>query len=124
MSNCIVVSEGKDVPYSGDITFHFDKPTGKRVKAIRLPTSAEFKKRLYGSPVNVVVEGAGHGATAFADFNFNTTNLTGVVVACGGSGYDENTKAYVYSRSTRRRSRTARRRLPSRATSLLQTVRR
>lgn len=98
-AQCISVSEGKESPGNSDITFHFDKPTGKRVKAIHLPTSAEFKKRLYGSPVNVVVEGAGHGATAFADFNFNTTNLTGVVVACGGSGYDENTKAYVYAPS-------------------------
>lgn len=91
-------NDGK-TPNTSGVTFHFDKPTGKRVKAIRLPTSDEFKKRIYGSPVNVVVEGAGYGATAFADFNFLTTNLTGIVVACGGCGYDENTKAYIYAPS-------------------------
>ena len=98
-SNCIIIQSGQSVPYVSEIPFHFDKPTGKRIKAIHLPTTEEFKKRIYGAPANVLIEGAGYGATAFADFDFDTAKLTGVVVTSGGCDYDVNTKAYVYAPS-------------------------
>lgn len=82
----------------------FEAPSGKRIASISLPTNdSAFAAATYKAPARIVFEGAGWGASAYADFDTTTKRLTGVVIASGGCAWDASTRVYVESpdRSTR-----------------------
>ena len=79
-----------------ELNFTFLKPEGLGVTEITLPTDATFTALNYYAPVQIDIEGPGHGATAYADVDYATHKLA-VKLTSTGCGYDETTKVYVYS---------------------------
>lgn len=71
----------------------FSAPSGRGIASITLPDSVKSLK--YKGPVPILIEGNGYGATAFADFDYETMNITTAVVLTAGCDYDESTKVYV-----------------------------
>ena len=69
----------------------FDAPTGKGLASITLPTIPS--SAVYMGPVPLFIEGAGHGAVAYADYDFDAKTFTPVILA-PGCDYDETTKVY------------------------------
>ena len=84
--------------------FQFEAPTGKKVATITLPTSDQaFAAAVYKAPARIVFEGAGWGASAYAEYDRSSKRLTGVRILSGGCDHDATTRVYVESpdRSTR-----------------------
>jgi len=76
-------------------------PTGKSVKAISLPTDAEFVSTRYNVPPKVQINGTGHAATAIADLDDVTGVVKGIIVTCPGYGYDDSTTVTIDSWNSR-----------------------
>lgn len=76
-------------------------PTGKIVSSIALPSDESFEAEqgLYIAPPRVKISGSGTGAAAVALYDWKTRRVTGIKVVAPGSGYDENTKAYILNKS-------------------------
>lgn len=73
----------------------FEKPTGKGVESIALP---DLTGTNYIGIGRIVIEDeAGWGATAYAEYDFDTKTLTHVVVTSRGCDYSDNAKAYLES---------------------------
>lgn len=72
-----------------------EKPTGKGVESIALPnlTGTNY----IGIGRIVIEDETGWGATAYAEFDFDTKTLTHVVVTSRGCNYSDNAKAYLES---------------------------
>ena len=75
--------------------FIFENPSGKSIESISLPTSAEFLALSFREPSHLVIEGAGHGAVAYANVDLSTRTLKAPTIASPGTGYDDNTRVYV-----------------------------
>ncbi len=94
-----VVDTEQNSTHSGEGTttlpFDFSAPSGKGVEGIALPSSVPGT---YIGVGQVVIEDAsGWGASAYAEFDFKTKKLTGIVVTSRGCDYSENAKAYLVS---------------------------
>ena len=89
-SECYSSAErvGRDL---SQMVLRFDAPTGKGLASITLP--AIPSSSIYMGPVPLFIEGAGHGAVAYADYDFDTKTFTPVILA-PGCDYDETTKVY------------------------------
>lgn len=72
--------------YKSYIPFTLEKPTGRGVSKITLPTTDAFKALTYYSPMRIEIEGDGFGAAAFADWDFETSSLV-VRITNPGCGY-------------------------------------
>ena len=72
-----------------------ERPQGRSIKAISLPSDADFLAATNIGPAQIVVEGVGEGASAFASFDHGRGVLGNVVVTSYGTGYDDSTRAYV-----------------------------
>lgn len=72
-----------------------ERPVGKSIKSISLPDDEEFVGATKIGPAKIIIEGSGEGASAFALFDARRGILNGVVVTSPGTGYDDNTKAYI-----------------------------
>ena len=69
----------------------FDAPTGRGLASITLPAIPSGS--IYMGPVPLFIEGAGHGAVAYADYDFDAKTFTPVILS-PGCDYDETTKVY------------------------------
>ncbi len=84
--------------------FSFAAPTGKGVESITLPASGDYTTASYIGPARIVFEDeTGWGASAYAEYDFETKKHTRVVLTSRGCDYSDNAKAYVESpdRTTR-----------------------
>ncbi len=78
--------------------FSFASPTGKGVASITLPTSVDYTTASYIGPARIVFEDeTGWGASAYAEYDFETKKHTRVVLTSRGCDYSDNAKAYVES---------------------------
>lgn len=89
-SECYSSAERVDRDLS-QMVLRFDAPTGKGLASITLPELPSGA--VYMGPVPLFIEGAGHGAVAYADYDFDTKTFTPVILA-PGCDYDETTKVY------------------------------
>ena len=89
-SECYNSAERVDRDLS-QMVLRFDAPTGKGLASITLPELPS--SAVYMGPVPLFIEGAGHGAVAYADYDFDTKTFTPVILA-PGCDYDETTKVY------------------------------
>jgi autotransporter-associated beta strand protein len=87
----IMIRENTDITCSTPL----ERPVGKSVKAISLPSDADFLAATNIGPARIVIEGVGEGATAFASFDKVKGVLGKVIVTSPGTGYDDTTKAFV-----------------------------
>ena len=78
----------------GDAIFAFalEKPTGKGIASITLPAMTGT----YLGPLPLYIEGPGHGAVAYVDYDFDAKKFTPVILS-PGCDYDETTKVYLPS---------------------------
>ena len=77
------------------LPFVFSKPTGNGVESIALPASVTGT---YIGVGQVAIEDpTGWGASAYAEFDFATKKLTGIVVTSRGCDYSNGAKAYLVS---------------------------
>ncbi len=95
----MVVDTSDNSMHSGTGTttlpFDFSAPSGKGVEGIALPSSVPGT---YIGVGQVVIEDAtGWGASAYAEFDFKTKKLTGIVVTSRGCDYSDGAKAYLVS---------------------------
>ncbi|MBR3957605.1 MAG: hypothetical protein IKJ89_07130, partial [Kiritimatiellae bacterium] len=84
--------------------FSFAAPTGNGVESITLPTEGDYTTANYIGPARIVFEDeTGWGASAYAEYDFETKRHTRVVLTSRGCDYSDNAKAYVESpdRTTR-----------------------
>lgn len=80
------------------LSFAFDAPTGNGVESVGLPDFSEHGNPVYRGSMSIVFEDStGWGASAYAEYDFDTTNLTHVVITSRGCNYSDNAKAYVES---------------------------
>ncbi len=89
-SECYSSAERVDRDLS-QMVLRFDAPTGKGLASITLPELPS--SAVYMGPVPLFIEGAGHGAVAYADYDFDTKTFTPVILA-PGCDYNETTKVY------------------------------
>ena len=80
-----VDTNGKDVTWRAAI----EKPYGKRIASVTLPDAAKAVSTVLGATKVLATDGAGAGFTAITDFDEDSRQNTGVVVTCGGFGYEE-----------------------------------
>ena len=77
------------------LPFVFEKPTGKGVESITLP---DLTGKTYIGIGRIVIEDeTGWGASAYAEFDFGTKQLTHAVVTSRGCNYSDNARAYLES---------------------------
>lgn len=100
----IDTSESAGNDPASHMPFSFAAPTGKGVESITLPTSGDYTTANYIGPARIVFEDeTGWGASAYAEYDFETKRHTRVVLTSRGCDYSDNAKAYVESpdRTTR-----------------------
>jgi len=92
-----VVNDKGAAGYS-ELYSSLEKPTGKVVSAIGLPTAESdpanydaFAAAYYPIPVSVRISGSGTGASAFLEIDELTRKPVRIVVTGAGTGYDDNT---------------------------------
>lgn len=95
--NGLVVDTSENSLYSGEgesvLPFPFETPSGKGVESIALP---DISGKVYIGIGRIVIEDAsGWGASAYAEFDFDTKALTHVVVTSRGCNYSDGAKAYL-----------------------------
>ena len=100
----IDTSESTGSDPSSKMPFSFEAPSGKGVESITLPTDGGYATASYFGPARIVFEDeTGWGASAYAEYDFETKRHTRVVLTSRGCDYSDNAKAYVESpdRTTR-----------------------
>ena len=100
----IDTSESTGNDPASKMPFSFAAPTGKGVESIPLPTEGDYTTANYIGPARIVFEDeTGWGASAYAEYDFETKRHTRVVLTSRGCDYSDNAKAYVESpdRATR-----------------------
>ena len=70
------------------------RPTGKSILSVTLPTEVLTSTNALG-PMRISISGAGHGATAIADYEDATYRTKGVIVTSPGYGYDDETTVTI-----------------------------
>ena len=97
----MIVDTSENAAHSGTgpttISFPLEKPTGKGVRSIALPALTGIYTNYIGLGRIVIEDSTGWGATAYAEFDFETKALTHIVVTSHGCDYSENAKAYLES---------------------------
>ena len=103
--NGVVIDTSENSTNSGaggsDISIVFEAPTGKGVESVALP---DLTGKKYIGIARVVFEDAtGWGASAYAEYDFDTKTLSRIVVTSRGCNYSNSARAYLESpdRSTR-----------------------
>ena len=84
--------------------FSFASPSGKGVASVALPTEGGYASAAYIGPARIVFEDeTGWGASAYAEYDYETKTHSRVVVTSRGCDFSDNAKAYVESpdRTTR-----------------------
>ena len=80
------------------VPFSFESPSGKGVASIALPTEGDYTNRVYIGPARIVFEDeTGWGASAYAEYDYETKKHSRVVLTSRGCDYGDNAKAYVES---------------------------
>ncbi len=100
----IDTSESTGTKPASHMPFSFAAPTGKGVESVTLPTEGDYTTANYIGPARIVFEDeTGWGASAYAEYDFETKRHTRVVLTSRGCDYSDNAKAYVESpdRTTR-----------------------
>lgn len=100
----IDTSESTGTKPASHMPFSFAAPTGKGVESVTLPTEGDYTTANYIGPARIVFEDeTGWGASAYAEYDFETKRHTRVVLTSRGCDYSDNAKAYVESpdRATR-----------------------
>ena len=83
---------------SSTFSFWFEPPTGNGVESVALPTASGFVASNYLGIASVVFEDeTGWGASAYAEYDFETKKVTHIVVTSRGCDYSQNAKAYLES---------------------------
>ena len=77
------------------------RPTGKSILSVTLPTEVLTSTNALG-PMRITISGAGHGATAIADYEDATYRTKGVIVTSPGYGYDDETTTVTIDRWDRK----------------------
>ncbi len=95
--NGLVLDSSETTDDIVQLPLKFEAPTGKSIGTITLPTDPTFAAATYKAPARIVFEGAGWGASAYADYDRASRKLTGVTVLSGGCDCDESTRVYVES---------------------------
>lgn len=72
-----------------------ERATGKSIKAVHPPRDLDFLAATNIGPARIVFEGAGEGATAFFAFDDGKGMLGNAIITSPGTGYDDDTVAYV-----------------------------
>ena len=92
------VVDGSGAGSYSELYASLEKPTGKVVAEIGLPTAESdpsnydaFSKASYSIPTSVRISGAGFGASAFLEIDELTRKPVRIVVTGAGSGYDDET---------------------------------
>ena len=94
----IDTSESTGNDPASKMPFSFAAPTGKGVESITLPTEGDYTTANYIGPARIVFEDeTGWGASAYAEYDFDTKQHTKVVITSRGCNYSDNAKAYVES---------------------------
>ena len=70
------------------------RPTGKSILSVTLPTEVLTSTNALG-PMRITISGAGHGATAIADYEDATYRTKGAIVTSPGYGYDDETTVMI-----------------------------
>jgi len=70
------------------------RPTGKSILSVTLPTEVLTSTNALG-PMRIAISGAGHGATAIADYEDATYRTKGAIVTSPGYGYDDETTVTI-----------------------------
>lgn len=100
----IDTSESAGSVPASHMPFSFESPSGKGVESIALPAGGDYAAATYFGPARIVFEDeTGWGASAYAEYDFDTKQHTKVVITSRGCDYSDNAKAYVESpdRTTR-----------------------
>ena len=95
--NGLVLDSSETTDDIVQLPLKFEAPTGKSIATITLPTDSTFAAAVYKAPARIVFEGAGWGASAYAEYDRSTKRLTGVRIFSGGCDYDATTRVYVES---------------------------
>ena len=85
-------------------SFWLEAPTGKGFDSISLPTDSTYIPSNYYGVARVVFEDAtGWGASAYAEFDYDTKRHTKIVITSRGCDYSDNAKVYLesYNRNAR-----------------------
>ena len=81
-----------------NLGFLFEAPTGKGVESVELPSASAYTSSTYIGIVPIVFEDAtGWGASAYAEYDFDTKKHTKIVVTSRGCNYSDSAKAYIES---------------------------
>ena len=89
--------------YSG-IYFWLEAPTGKGVESVALPASGGYTTATYSGMMPIEFEDeTGWGASAYAEYDYETKTFSKVVITSRGCDYSDGTRAYIDSpdRTTR-----------------------
>ena len=77
-------------------SFWFEAPTGKGFDSISLPTDSAYVPANYYGPARVVFESStGWGASAYAEYDYDTKKHTKIVITSRGCDYSDNAKVYL-----------------------------
>ena len=94
----IDTSESAGSVPASHMPFSFESPSGKGVESIALPAGGDYAAATYFGPARIVFEDeTGWGASAYAEYDFDTKQHTKVVITSRGCNYSDNAKAYVES---------------------------
>lgn len=94
----IDTSESAGSVPASHMPFSFESPSGKGVESIALPAGGDYAAATYFAPARIVFEDeTGWGASAYAEYDFDTKQHTKVVITSRGCNYSDNAKAYVES---------------------------
>ena len=79
-------------------SFWFEAPTGKGFESISLPTDSAYVPDNYYGVARVVFESStGWGASAYAEYDYDTKKHTKIVITSRGCDYGDDTKVYLES---------------------------
>ena len=77
-------------------SFWFEAPTGKGFDSISLPTDSAYVPANYYGVARVVFEDAtGWGASAYAEYDYDTKRHTKIVITSRGCDYSDDAKVYL-----------------------------
>ena len=77
-------------------SFWFEAPTGKGFDSISLPTDSAYVPANYYGVARVVFEDTtGWGASAYAEYDYDTKKHTKIVITSRGCDYSDNAKVYL-----------------------------
>ena len=80
------------------VPFWFEAPTGNGVESVTLPSSGDYTTAKYYGIMPIVFEDeTGWGASAYAEYDYETKAFSKVVITSRGCDYSAGTRAYIPS---------------------------